>query len=203
MSTLPPPPREQSNSTQWGQWYEKLWREIQAGGNIGDHKLWFSDTLPEHGHWAWCDGTDYAAEDFPEWFAIHGVRFGAPSAGRFNTLDARGRFMRFWDDGAGRDPGAASRTAMATGGETGDEIGSVQSDALQGHYHQFKDTQDGSLVPGALLDRNFGTGSGAAGSNRSVGTIAGPTTDGTNGTPRTASETRPVNFYGALITRLA
>jgi hypothetical protein len=61
---------------------------------------------------------------------------GCPSAsGCFNAPDYRGRFLRGVDGGVGRDPDNATRTAMATGGNTGDNIGSVQSDAFKSHGH--------------------------------------------------------------------
>ena len=64
-----------------------------------------------------------------------------------------------------------------------------EGDALQGHYH--------SLANGTSVWRNTG-GSSLAGTGVSSAsfspTVADPTTDGTNGTPRTASETRPANI---------
>jgi hypothetical protein len=92
---------------------------------------------------------------------------------------ARGRFLRGIDNGAGNDP-AGTRTP-----------GNQQADAMQGHKHSV--TTDGS---GASVMVGNGLGSfGAATSNWSVGTVVvgNPTSDGTNGTPRTAAETRPVN----------
>lgn len=100
----------------------------------------------------------------------------------FNLPDYRGRFLRGVDGGTGRDPNAASRTAMATGGNTGNAVGSVQDDAFQGHAHGYYDNQSGT------------GSSGAAGTSswRDLTTYA-IRTDGVNGTPRTAAETRPIN----------
>ncbi len=90
---------------------------------------------------------------------------------------ARGRFLRGIDNGAGNDP---SGTRVA---------GNVQADAFQGHWHDFWSQQNstaGSTTGGYLTDytnqskNNYNKARDAA-------------SDGTNGTPRTATETRPKN----------
>lgn len=50
--------------------------------------------------------------------------------------DKRGLFGRGRDNTANRDPDKAGRTALATGGATGNNVGSYQEDALEDHYHQ-------------------------------------------------------------------
>jgi hypothetical protein len=91
-----------------------------------------------------------------------------------NIPDLRGEFVRGWDNGKGTDPGRA--------------LASSQLDAFQGHFHQF-------------YSDNEQTSGGGGGRNvrnkdflQSNGTVAAATTDNTNGTPRTASETRPRNI---------
>lgn len=80
--------------------------------------------------WLLCDGTAVSRVAFSALFAVIGTRFGyGDNSTTFNTPDFRGRFLRGVDNGAGRDPDAAGRTAMNTGGVTGDQIGSVQDDA--------------------------------------------------------------------------
>lgn len=112
---------------------------------------------------------------------------GCPAgSGCFNVPDYRGRFLRGVDGTAGRDPNDSVRAASATGGNTGDSVGSIQDDAFQGHVHNF---------PGQF---GYGTvGSFPAGSNTNNATynVSGPISDGVNGTPRTSSETRSKNAY--------
>jgi hypothetical protein len=98
---------------------------------------------------------------------------------------SRGRFLRGIDNGAGVDP-AGTRAAS-----------NQQADAFQGHTYTAT-TSIGSSV--LWLDHNLGqqAGSSAYGPNAfgnpgATTTISGPSGDGTNGTPRTAIETRPVN----------
>lgn len=89
--------------------------------------------------------------------------------------DLRGEFMRGWDNGRGVD--------------TGRVFGSSQLDAFQGHRHAFS-LQDAATSPsGGALDPL--RASGATSNNNKV---LDPITDGTNGAPRTASETRPRNI---------
>src|SRR5262249_32953921 len=114
--------------------------------------------------------------------------------------DLRGRFLRGRDGGATRDPDRTSRTAMATGGNTGDNVGSIQADALQGHDRNI-DMQNGSaqalnssLATGSNIN---GTGAGFSGGTGNAAQVQ--TKDflakGSYGTPRISSETRPVNAY--------
>jgi len=64
-----------------------------------------------------------------------------------------------------------------------------EGDAFQGHYH--------TLTNGSSIWRNTGggalAGAGVSSASASI-TVDAPTTDGTSGTPRTATETRPANI---------
>lgn len=92
----------------------------------------------------------------------------------FRVPNVRGDFFRAWADGSSVNSGRA--------------IGSYQADAFQGHHH------DIYILPGASSTGpntdNYGGGAAttlATNNNR----VRDPKTDGVNGTPRTASETRP------------
>lgn len=103
---------------------------------------------------------------------------------RLPVFDLRGRFLRGYSGASSLDSGRA--------------FGSVQLDAMQGHFHPPKGADSGS--PGGQYGFNvwsstLGNGHGAptgTGSNPE-GTTGAPVTDGANGTPRTAAETRPNN----------
>lgn len=93
----------------------------------------------------------------------------------FNIPDLRGEFIRGWDDGRGID-----------GGRT---FGSAQLDAFQGHKHGF------DILNNYMTDQPGGSGQTAGGGGRFAAPVIGSATnDGTNGTPRVASETRPRNI---------
>jgi microcystin-dependent protein len=83
------------------------------------------------------------------------------------------------------DPGVTSRTNYTLGSSITTSAGSMQTDAFQGHRHNV----------------TMGTSSSSTGSvtGSGVGSLGGtqvkdPITDGTNGTPRTSTETRPKNI---------
>jgi microcystin-dependent protein len=79
-----------------------------------------------------CDGSAISRSDYPSLFAALGTSHGqGDGSTTFNLPDYRGRFMRGVDGVAGNDPNNTSRTASATGGNTGNAVGSVQQDAIQ------------------------------------------------------------------------
>jgi len=87
-------------------------------------------------------------------------------------IDLRGEFIRGWDNGRGVDGGRG--------------FGLFQADAFQGHWHSFNTTfmpQSGSSTQCA--SNNSGT---------QTDRVKSPISDGVNGNPRTASETRPRNI---------
>jgi hypothetical protein len=144
-------------------------------------------------------------------FAVIGTSSGHGNGSTtFNLPDLRGRFLRGVDGATGRDPDSASRTAPATGGNSGSQVGSVQNQSMIGHTHQAGVLRAAVyLVPGGLHtlevstgftgNKSLGTGSGGTGGGGSVPASAAVL--GTSGnlssndpTPG-AMETRPVNVY--------
>ena len=107
------------------------------------------------------------------------------TAGTYITLpDFRGVVPRGKDTGGVHDPLGNTR-----GGFTGGEIASLQQDAFQGHFHS------PTVGTGFLLSGSTGLVIPAGGTSaNSSATTGSPATDGANGTPRTAPETRMYNF---------
>jgi microcystin-dependent protein len=80
--------------------------------------------------WLLCDGSAVLRADYPALFdAISTYHGQGDGSSTFNLPDYRGRFLRGVSGGTGRDPNAGARSAMNTGGRTGDLVGSVQGDA--------------------------------------------------------------------------
>lgn len=106
---------------------------VHTGGEIG-HTI-FVPTASGPSYTLPCDGTSYLRTDYPALFAKIGVAHGSADGTHFNVPDYRGRALRHVDGGPGRDPDAALRTTMATGGNSGDNVGSVQGHSMQTHTH--------------------------------------------------------------------
>jgi phage-related tail fiber protein len=88
--------------------------------------------------WLPCDGRSLPINDtYRPLFNAIGTVNGGNGSSEFNLPDYRGRFLRGVDHGAGRDPDASSRTASASGGATGDSVGSVQGDTTAPPKHGF------------------------------------------------------------------
>lgn len=125
-----------------------------------------------------CNGAAVSRTTYATLFAVVGVAFGEGNGSTtFNVPDLRGRFVRGWDHAAGNDPDAATRTAMATGGATGDNVGSVQADDYKSHTHQVAVTGNDTVGLLPYLRSNNPT--------TPKTTTASPTTGG--------NETRPKN----------
>ncbi len=86
--------------------------------------------------WLLCDGAAVDKADYADLYANIGTAWGNPLALNghdFNLPDLRGRFLRGKSDGTGRDPGVASRVVSNTGGNTGDNVGSLQNETTHTH----------------------------------------------------------------------
>jgi microcystin-dependent protein len=126
-------------------------------------------TVP--GGWLECDGSNVSRTTYAVLFAAIGTTFGSGDGSTtFGLPDLRGEFVRGWDHGKGTDSGRVH--------------GSTQNDAFQGHKHTFPYSSE--LTGG-------GGGYNLQGSGSTFAT-GGVTSDGTNGTPRISSETRPRNI---------
>lgn len=136
--------------------------------------------------WLLCDGTPYGTTVYPTLFAAIGTNFGG-SVGTFYVPDLRGTFLRGRDGTANNDPDHTSRTAMNIGGNTGNSVGSIQSDTLESHSH----TRNASGV-GESVQEIVGNSSSWQGQAGGGATLVGPLTiTGSTG----GNETRPKNAY--------
>jgi microcystin-dependent protein len=138
--------------------------------------------------WLLANGAAVSRTTYAKLFTAISTAWGyGDNSTTFNLPDLRGRFLRGKDGGVARDPDRATRTACNTGGATGDAVGSCQGDVMQGHKHGLEVKNDSNTAGNVSASANAST------ANNTINTIAAPTTDGVNGTPRTSSETRPVN----------
>lgn len=138
--------------------------------------------------WLKANGAAISRTTYAELFAAIGTTFGVgDGSATFNLPDLRGEFLRGWDDGRGVDAGRI--------------FGGPQADAFQGH--RLGHPEDNAFTLGANAIENTGaSGSPTADVTRiNVSKNSGvghkklvPVTDGTNGTPRVANETRARNM---------
>lgn len=145
---------------------------------IGEVTMFAGSTAP-YGYLI-CNGSQVSRTTYAALFAIVSTSFGQGNGTTtFHLPDLRGRFVRGLDGAAGNDPDAASRTAMNTGGATGNNIGSVQADAFEAHTHDVA-YSDGSIAISTEI-------------------IARETNEEPNNTEESSStggsETRPKNAY--------
>ncbi|MCD4724492.1 MAG: tail fiber protein [Bacteroidales bacterium] len=77
--------------------------------------------------WLICDGSAISRTTYVNLFNMIGTNYGSGNnSTTFNLPDLRGMFLRGADNGSGNDPDAGSRTASNPGGNTGDNVGSIQ-----------------------------------------------------------------------------
>jgi microcystin-dependent protein len=148
---------------------------------VGTITAYGGSTAPDG--WLLCDGASVSRSTYASLYAVISTAYGSADVNSFNVPDFRGRFLRGWDNAIGRDPDRASRTAMATGGNTGDAIGSIQTDAIQSHTHAYS----------TPTTNNRDGGTGATYSNREGAVTS--TTGAVSAGARTSNETRPINAY--------
>lgn len=124
------------------------------------------------------DGSEYDGLKYPHLWQAYGTRYGTGSASYRGKLpDYRGMFFRVHNDGSTVDPDSNSRTAMAPGGVSGDNVGSVQEDSLKSHSHSV-----GGNINYGVSNSAFAFTQGGATSTRNTNTFGG-------------GETRPKNTY--------
>lgn len=131
-------------------------------------------------NWLYCDGTSYAQLQYPGLFAAIGTAFGSQGDDYFNVPDMRGMFLRGVSDQSGVDPDAAYRLPQTSGGNSGDQVGTVQDSAVENHNHQLGQ-QSGFKSSG-----DYGV---------YLANLGGGYTDVQGNVGDFSSETRPINIY--------
>jgi len=148
-------------------------------GSIGEIKAFAGNV--DAMHYLECDGRAVSRGSYSDLFAAIGITHGQGDGSlTFNIPDYRGRFLRGTSGAATLDPDKLTRTAMNTGGNAGNLVGSVQADAFASHNHSFSKNSNLANGGGSAF-----TTSGTVGD-----TISRTLNDATGG-----NETRPENAY--------
>jgi microcystin-dependent protein len=134
--------------------------------------------------WFLCNGSNYSRTAYPDLFAVIGITYGNSSANDFKVPDLRGIFIR----GAGNSGILTNANGVAFNGT----LGTYQNDQFQGHYHKYNYT---SVALGTYGGPNAADSIERASGVASLSDrIKVAITDGTDGTPRTGTETNPANL---------
>lgn len=156
--------------------------------------------------WLLCHGAEVSRTTYATLYAVIGDKFGSGDGSTtFDLPDLRGRFLRGWDNSAGNDPNAGTRTAIdgETGAATGDNIGSYQAGATKLPTTSFT---TGNNVGNHSHNIPIATAAGGAtsyaapGNTTFAGYSSGSTSTESSSHTHTVtgggdSETRPVNVY--------
>lgn len=125
---------------------------------VGEIKIRPTNSIP--GGYLECDGTAISRTTYPALFAVISTEYGiGDGSTTFNIPDYRGEFLRGWDNGAGVDPNAASRTDRGDG-TAGDNVGTKQVDIFKSHTHSIYGTEifsSAAAGTGASNTQNQGT----------------------------------------------
>ena len=122
------------------------------------------------------NGASFLKTTYPLLYGSISCNHGCADSTHFNIPNYQGKFLRMVDNSAGVDPDKASRTAMATGGNTGNAVGSIQADQFKSHDHTITIAASGTNVGNGPTNVMFPQGS-------------------TSVYPSGGNETRPVNAY--------
>lgn len=153
--------------------------------------------------WLMCDGSPVLRTTYAALFAIIGVTHGqGDGVNSFNLPDYRGRFLRGVDGTAGLDPNKTARTAMNTGGNTGNAVGTVQGGATALPNTAITTTSDGAHTHTYLRTNISSSGGGNGGlwepTQSNPNDIVATSSDGAHTHTLSTGgddETRPVNAY--------
>lgn len=132
-----------------------------------------------------CNGAEISSVQYPDLANVINNSWGTGGDGDDNTMnlpDLRGMFLRgvsgLRNDGR-QDPDG--REAMLTGGNSGNDVGSYQNDALQDHYHGYVRNE-------TTIQRGTSGGQATVLRGTELANSYGPS-------GRVGSETRPRNAY--------
>lgn len=150
---------------------------IHSGGIVGKIVPYGGTSIPAYA--LACQGQAVSRTTYATLFTAIGTTYGSGDGSTtFNLPNAQGVFLR----------GAGSQTISSVSYSA--TQGTTQGDQMQGHAHTFYwgNSGSGSVVNSGSLYN------GSSQANSDPGSISGPLSDGTNGTPRTGTETRPANI---------
>ena len=129
--------------------------------------------------WLLCDGSTVSRATYATLYTAIGNNWGAgDNVSTFNLPDLRGLFLRGVSGSSGIDPDVATRNAINSGGNVGNNVGSIEGQEIVSHSHGLGNT---FLVQGCCT---YHAGSG--GNYYALEYLTSTSSTGGN-------ETRPIN----------
>lgn len=155
-----------------------------------------AENIPEG--WLLCDGSAVSRNDYANLYTAIGVCWGTgDGATTFNLPDLRGMFLRGVSGESGNDPDADSRVLLTdNGGNTGNNVGSYQGDAIRNITGTFTGLENVEHSPKTGAFYNTETKSNGAGSKNNDDYVCG--FDASRIVP-VGSDNRPKNVYVTYI----
>lgn len=99
------------------------------------------DWLERQG-WLICDGRLVSTNTYEQLYTLIGNSYGtSEEMDRFYIPDCRGLFVRGVNQDSENDPEANTRIYQNEGGNTGNEVGTVQNDEFKSHLHDINATE--------------------------------------------------------------
>ena len=143
---------------------------------VGSIKPFGGATIPSG--WILCDGSAISRTTYAALFSIISTGFGVGDGSTtFNVPNGQGVFLR----------GAGSQT-INTRSKGGGTLGDTNEDQSQDHKHNYNPGAAYNIVPSGGVYTAWTADAGSAIATQGIGN---PTTNGTNGTPRTGTTTEP------------
>lgn len=165
-------------------WTGATWRaliERQDNLPVGMKGDTFMTSVPGP-KWLLLNGTNFNRTTYAPLFALWGTNFGVGDGSTTAGMpDVRGYFPRFWNNGAGNDPDAGTRTSRGDG-TGGDTPGTKQQDDFKAHNHTYATVTNGTAGSTGGAPQNI---------YQTTGTVTG-TSPASGG-----NETRSKNIYVA------
>jgi microcystin-dependent protein len=150
--------------------------------------------------WLACDGTTYDGSKpaYAQLYDVLGNSWGG-SGTTFNVPDLRGYFLRGVDPGNSRDIDAGGRSALYSGGNTAQNVGSYEGDQYAAHNHSASAGNAGAHTHDYVS--GWGSGAGISNGGHASGEIGRMGTWNTSTSAGDHSHTITVNNNGGTETR--
>jgi microcystin-dependent protein len=167
-----------------------------------------SDFLKNKG-WLYCNGNTISRSDHADLFNVIGSANGnGDGISTFTLPNFRGNFLRGVDGGVKNDPDASSRTAVASGGNTGNKVGSAQGYAIGAPKTAITTDETGNHTHTANHIPTDNSSYAIAGNYQAIWNGGDGITDKAGNHTHNVSEggdkeSRPVNVYSYFIIKFA